>query len=152
MFWGFQPNPPEINTKWFISGGFGWNPNNIENTKSFICFFNPKHKTHGKHTVFHMIFQSETWKDWKHTIFYIFYNRKYKNGWNTHNNFHVFLLSNQNTLNISCNLDVYRPPFCGLPSSSNTCSLVNSYSKLMNIKFEEQNDVFMCSSGWRSLK
>jgi hypothetical protein len=31
------------------------------------------------------------------------------------------------------------------PSSSNTCSLFNSYSKLMKIKFEEQNDVFVCS-------
>ena len=82
MFLGFQANPPEINKNILISGGLAWNPKNIENTQSFIWFFNEKHKKHWKHTVFYMIFQSKTYKTLKtHSLLYVFVNWKYTNDW-----------------------------------------------------------------------
>ena len=51
----------------------GWHPKNIENTQSFIWFFNQKHKKHWKHTVFYMIFHSQIWKRLKtHSLLYVF--------------------------------------------------------------------------------
>ena len=102
MFLGCQPNPPEIGTFFYLFlCELGWHPKNIENTQSFIYFFNQKDKQYWKCTDFLYDLstpkmqkientQSFIWisnqkdtKDWKHTVFHMFFNRKYKNDWNT---------------------------------------------------------------------